>query len=289
MNKAISIKFIKTGLHTSVQDEGRPGHQQAGVPLGGALDRQAAKTANWLVGNPASMPLLEMTLIGPKIEFSGPCQIAICGANLSPMLNGQPIPLYQTLSVRAGSLLSFGRVLGGCRSYLAIGGQWQLRRWLGSASAASPNGKTLTPDSLFSPGSSLNIQPGTTITPRVFQEPPAYQSPFQIRVLPGPEFEYFSNYFIAHFFSRRHRIHADSNRMGYRLSYQMEQFSSPLELISSAVLPGTIQITHTGQPIILMADAQTTGGYCRLANVIAEDMDLLAQAKPGDEVAFVLV
>ena len=289
MNNLLTIQFIKPGLQTSVQDQGRAGHQQAGVPVGGVLDRQAAKTANSLVDNPASNPLLEITLIGPKIKFDGPCQIAICGANLSPKVNGQPILMYQTIEVSKGSILSFGRALQGCRSYLAIRGQWQLRSWLGSTSAASQNGEALTPDSILTQGSTLNIQTSPAIPQRVYHDPPNYSSPLQIRVLPGPEFEYFSNYFVAHFFSRHHRIHPDSNRMGYRLSYQAERFSSPFELISSAVLPGTIQITHAGQPIILMADAQTTGGYCRLANVIEEDLDLLAQTKPGDELALVLI
>jgi allophanate hydrolase subunit 2 len=118
---------------------------------------------------------------------------------------------------------------------------------------------------------------------------PEYPTRLRVRVLPGPEFEAFSPYAIGYFFSRGYRLTADSNRMGYRLDATIIDFRPAREVISSGIIPGTIQVTNSGQPIILMADAQTTGGYFRLANVISADMDRLAQLKPGDEVWFSLV
>lgn len=287
-SKLLHLHFHKAGLQTTIQDFGRPGHQEAGIPIGGALDLVAAKNANLLVGNPLDCPVLEITLLGPKIEFNESCQIAICGANLNPSINAQAISNYQTHTIEKGSTLTFGRPESGCRAYLAIGGEWQIDQWLDSVSPLLIGNNNPLPKSVITKNQKLQIKlqdfvPITTLNVQSFH------SPFVIRVLPGPEFEYFSRTFIARFFSQVHGIHPDSNRMGYRLNTQSINFKAPKELISSAVLPGTLQITNNGQAIILMADAQTTGGYCRFVNICQADLGLLAQVKPGDEIRFKLI
>lgn len=291
MNSTVTLHFEKAGLQTLVQDLGREGYRAFGVPIGGAMDRGAARAANWLVGNPPEAPVLEITLMGPRIRISGDCQIALTGADLSAQIDGQAVPRYETVELAGNSVLSFGKARAGCRAYLAVGGEWQVRSWLGSCSASAYAGADLTPDSF--PGKDRPI----VIKTRRFGEHrristenrPGYPPRLRVRVLPGPEFESFSPYAIGRFFSRGYLLTSDSNRMGFRLDAQIKDFIPNREVISSGVLPGTIQVTNSGQPIILMADAQTTGGYYRLAQVISADMDRLAQLRPGDEVWFSLV
>ncbi|MTI30759.1 biotin-dependent carboxyltransferase family protein [Xanthovirga aplysinae] len=291
MSEPVIFHFKKPGLQTMVQDLGRVGFQAFGVPTSGVMDKSSAKIANWLVGNPRENPVLEITLLGPQIEIKGNCQIALTGGNLSPTLNGNPIPMYETIQVDSGSILSFGRKLGGCRTYLAIRGKWQIKKWLGSYSASAHSGLELTPDSIIQKNSSLQVLSQLPISKRLYskEQRPIYSRSVRVRVLPGPEFDSFSPLAIGHFFSRGYQLTPDSNRMGYRLDGQIKDFNPKREVISSGIIPGTIQITNSGQPIILLADAQTTGGYFRLVNVISHDLDKLAQLMPGDEVWFSLI
>ncbi len=291
MPKQTILHFKRAGLHSSLQDLGRMGQQHLGVPLGGAMDKSAAKTANWLVGNEASNPVIEITLAGPKIDFQGNCQIALTGANLSPTLDGKPIGMYKTIKVKSGASLDFGKLIAGCRCYLAIGGRIEAQQWLSSHSAASLNGPALPLNSIFKQNSQLIINTKPFIPKRKIPKPerPIYKKSLRIRVLAGPEFECFSRTQIATFFSRSHRISNQSNRMGYRLESRLSKLETKREIISSGTIPGTIQITNSGQPILLMMDAQTTGGYYRIATIISADLDKVAQLKPGDELWFSLV
>ncbi len=286
-----TFHFQKAGLQTLIQDKGRIGYQSYGVPVSGVMDKKAAVLANELVENATETPVLEITLLGPTIKITGNCQIAITGADLSPKVNQQTIPLYQTINLKDGDTLTFGGAKNGCRAYLAIRGNWQIKKWLDSYSALPYSGEAATPDSLIQKGTTLQIEPLPTIPikniPKEAQ--PNFPKVIRIRVLPGPEFEAFSNHTIAYFFSRGYQLTNDSNRMGYRLDATLIDFQPKREVISSGILPGTIQITGAGQPVILMMDAQTVGGYYRIANVVSADLDKLAQMKPGDEVWFSLV
>ena len=291
MTKEITLHFRKPGLQTTVQDLGRPGYQARGVPIGGALDQTAARVANWLVGNALGEPVLEITYSGPELTISGACQLALTGADLAARLNGQPVPRYQTVSVEAGATLTFGRLVAGCRAYLAVGGAWQVRPWLGSRSALPP-AAAATPDSFIRKGSSLRIQAQTFVIPRVAPAAlvPTLPSHVRVRALPGPEFGEFSALAIGYFFSRDYQLTPEASRMGYRLHGPAPVEPRPgRELISSGTVPGTVQVTSAGQPVLLLADAQTTGGYYRLATVISADLDAVAQLKPGDTLAFALV
>ena len=287
----ITLHFQKTGLLTTVQDNGRIGYQEFGVPVSGVMDQGAAQLANWLVGNPPNTPVLEITLLGPTIYIEGSAQIAITGADLSPQLNRQAVPNYETLTINKEATLSFGRINNGCRAYLAIGGEWLVKKWLDSASTATVSAQDLTPDSIITKNSTIQIQQPPAFISKRIPSPDLrqeYTAHIRVNVLPGPEFEAFSPYSIGYFFSQSYRISNDSNRMGYRLIGKELDFHPTKEVISSGIVPGTIQISNAGQPIILMRDAQTTGGYYRIANVLNADLDILAQAKPGTVVWFSL-
>lgn len=291
MHDKVTFHFTRSGLHTTIQDLGRLGYQDIGIPVNGAMDKTAAKAANWLVGNNENNGVLEITMIGPAIQVEGIGQIAITGANLSPMINGVAAPMYQTIIIESGDEISFGRPVSGCRAYLAIAGSWSVKPWLGSVSASASKAAELTPHSVVGKGSVLEVRCDDLIPERSIPESerPDLSQLKDIHILPGPEFSLISNTCIGDFFSRDFIISNDSNRMGYKLDGRLKAFSNAQEVISSGIIPGTIQITNDGQPIILLADAQTSGGYTRLANVVTQDLDKLAQMKPGDAVRFRLV
>jgi antagonist of KipI len=291
MSNTTKLHFKKAGLQTLIQDQGRHGYQSFGVPTSGAMDKIAAALANELLENHRDTPVLEITLLGPTIQFEGACQIAITGANLSPKINRKPIANYEIFSVKDGDILSFGAIKNGCRAYLAIRGKWSLSKWLGSFSALPYASEMATPQSLIKKNAQISITTLPTIPLKQYpkEKQPPFTNNLRVRVLPGPEFEEFSRTTIAYFFSRGYQLTNDSNRMGYRLNANIIDFSPKREVISSGIIPGTIQITSAGQPVILMADAQTVGGYYRIANVLSEDMNKLAQLKPGDTIWFSLV
>ncbi|MEM6378262.1 MAG: biotin-dependent carboxyltransferase family protein [Bacteroidota bacterium] len=291
MSDKLSVHIIRPGLYTTIQDLGRPNYQSSGIPLGGALDRKAAIQANYLVDNTLDEPVLEITLLGPKIKFSDRCQIALTGADLSAKLNDLPLSRYQTILVKAGDVLSFGHSKLGCRAYLAIRGKWKVQKWLGSASWATQHGIKLTPDSKPSAGKTLQIELPEHIAPR--QLPKQHHQYLletnPLKVLPGPEFSSFDRKTIARFFSQSFQLGTASNRMGCRLEPALEDHTWPQENISSGIVPGTVQITNEGQAIVLLADAQTIGGYPRIVNLTEESLQRIAQLKPGSSLRFQLV
>ncbi|GAB5522159.1 MAG: biotin-dependent carboxyltransferase family protein [Roseivirga sp.] len=291
MAEKLRLHFTKPGLQTTIQDLGRTGYQGTGIPVNGAMDKASTKAANRLAGNDEDAPVLEITLLGPGIRIEGNGQMAITGADLSPKINNEPADMYETLDVEDGDVISFGRPVTGCRAYLAVRGSWQVDPWLGSFSASAIKALELTPQSIIQKEQVLEVEYDELISPFTIpvEERPDLSQLNIISVLPGPEFSLISNLAIGDFFSQDFKISNDSNRMGYKLEGRLTHFESALEVISSGIIPGTIQITNAGQPIILMADAQTSGGYTRLANVITEDLDKLAQMKPGDVVRFRLV
>ncbi len=288
MQNLITLHIDHPGLYSTLQDTGRAGHQAQGVPVGGALDRDAAWLANRLVGNEPEEPVLEMTLQGPVIRLAQETQLALTGADLSPTLNGAPLPMYESVRVQAGSELRFGRRRSGCRAYLAVRGSWQAQRWLDSVSPPPYRAEALTPDSLLKKGSVIKVEPRGFLPRRIYPDyaRPDLTAPHYCRLLPGPEYEQFSGEFKEWFFARQHRVSADSNRMGYRLQEAYDGLVWTEELISSAVLPGTVQVTRSGQPIVLLSDAQTTGGYPRLGIVPERERSRLAQVCPGEWVRF---
>lgn len=291
MSSYLNLHIIRSGLYTRIQDLGRPNYQSSGVPLGGALDRLAAIQANYLVENPLDNPVLEITLSGPKLHFSSACQLALTGADLSAQLNSIKLDRYQTIEVEPGDQLSFGKAQVGCRAYLAIRGRWQVKKWLGSASWATQHGEQLTPDSKLDAGNSLKIKIPENIVPRQLSAKHYryLEDDGPLDVLPGPEFDQFDRKTIARFFAQSYHLGPASNRMGCRLEPSLEGHYWPKENISSGIVPGTVQITNEGQAIVLLADAQTVGGYPRIVNLTEESLQRIAQLRPGAELRFCLV
>lgn len=288
---SLKLTFLKAGLHTTVQDQGRLGFQHLGVPINGVMDKCSAKLANELVGNDTSAPLFEITLIGPKVQFTGDGQIAITGADLSPSLNGEVMEMYTTTNIADGDLLEFGEPIEGCRAYLAIRGGLKVQKWLGSASASASDPKTFTPQSwVQNDASFITIsKKKAPIKSIKAVKKPNTNTQLKVRVMRGPEFHAFPKKVIDYFFKYWFPISKDANRMGYRLDKSIPNFKTATEVISSGIVPGTIQITNAGQPIVLMADAQTSGGYMRIANILTEDLNKVAQLKHGDLLGFELV
>ena len=278
------LHFTKPGLQTLVQDEGRFGFQDVGIPTGGAMDKPAARMANYLVGNMPSSPVLEITLLGPSIVFKGVGQMAICGANLSPKLNKKAVNNGETILISDGDILDFGQNISGCRAYLAIRGNWQLNKWLDSYAAAF-DAQNLSPQSIIKKGRTLKVSTTGFIEKR-FGNQPGISSSTVVKVMPGPEFYLFNSLEIAHFFSTNFHLSPASNRMGCRLVEAIPNLKTDTNIISSAMFPGTIQITPLGHPIVLMMDAQTTGGYARIVQIKEQELPKLAQACVGDEVRF---
>lgn len=280
------LHFQKPGMFTTIQDAGRLGYQDFGVPIGGALDRAAMQLANLLVGNAVFEPVLEITLLGPSIQVEGSGQIAITGAHLSPMLNGLPFPMNATVQIANGDFIEFGIAVHGCRAYLSVGGEWRVERWLGSTSPLPSMREALLPNNTIRKGASLKVN--TRPFPNTLKIEVETQMKMNFQVMQGPEFDLFAPDVIGHFFSNKFKVSAAANRMGVRLEDSLPGPLPNLEMISSGIVPGTVQVTPSGQVIVLLADAQTTGGYPRIANIISADLDALAQLKPGDTVGFSL-
>lgn len=291
MSKYATLHFIKSGMHTLIQDAGRSGHQREGIPAGGYLDRTSALAANWCAWNPPQTPVLEITLRGPVIRFEGDCQIAITGAEMQVSLNDTDISRYETIDVADGSELVFGSLQSGCRAYLAVHGKWQVPIWLGSASPLVLSQASILPSGIISKGSRITIQiPDQPAGRRRSAEIPApWPEHLVLHVLPGPEFKMLPAQAMAFFFNTTFTVTTESNRMGYRLSPLLPDHFHDQELISSAMIPGTIQLSREGQPVILLADAQTTGGYPRIAHIVQADLDAIAQLRPGGTVEFQIV
>ncbi len=287
MSDNLKLILNKAGFHTSIQDEGRFGVQDLGIPIGGALDKEAMQTANMLVGNSPNTPVLEITMIGPKISFQGKGQIAITGADMTPELNGQHTDSYKTVNINSGDELVFHNAKTGCRAYISIGGEWETTKWLESYSSSS----ILDNHSQLKDGDSLSVKSNLPIDVKEYplSKRPIYSYCYIIRVVTGPEFELFDLPQIEDFFNKIFTVGNESNRMGYRLNGELVNYSPKREEISSGIVTGTVQITSAGNPIILLADAQTTGGYPRIANVVTEDLSIVAQMKPGDELKFMLI
>lgn len=284
----VALEIIKPGMLSLLQDAGRSGYQAYGLPGGGALDRQAAAAANYLVDQSPDHPVLEITLLGPDIIFRGAIQIALTGADLSPMLNGQPVTMYQTLSIMPGDRLTFGARREGCRTYMSVRGDWQIPAWLSSKSALRIGGQTWPEGSVLEKEKPVRIQISKPLAEKRIIKRPFYPSQVSVRLMPGPEFDGFSSHLIHHLTSYAFTLSSDCNRMGCRLVEPLPGYERKEELISSGIVPGTLQVLPTGQLILLLADAQTTGGYPRIANVEARDLDVIAQLGPGDKIRFVL-
>lgn len=291
--RAPLIEVIKPGWLTTIQDLGRPGYQQYGMPVAGAMDRFAAIVANRLVGNPDSAAVLECTGQGPELLFQRSTYLTVTGANLSPTLNGYPIALWQSLNVRAGDRLSFGPRRVGFRCYLAVTGGFDIPLVLGSRSTHCPSRTGGLEGRPLRAGDSLYTQVGHQDThllekrrlpPRLI---PSYARSATLRVILDTRRHLFHESARAVLTNSTYTVTPQSDRTGYRLNGPSIARAEPLSFISEGTVTGALQIPPDGQPILLMVDRQTTGGYPPIATVISVDLSLAAQLGPGDTVRFV--
>lgn len=314
----MSLWIKKPGLLTTMQDTGRIGYGQYGISRSGAMDGLAHRLANWLVGNPDHAATLEMTWSGVTALVEQDCWIAVTGGDLQPSVHGKPLPMWRPVFLAAGSELVFKQAVSGCRAYIGIAGGWQGDQIMGSTSTylraglGGWNGRPLQAGDRLVAASieeefaatSLHSQWDESVesAQRVSENDvtavnwrvstsllPQYGKQAVIRVLPGRQWEDFDAPVQQMLLEQEYRITPQSDRMGYRLSGPALQTLLPQQYISEAVSHGTVQVPPDGQPIILMADRQTLGGYAKIAQVISLDLPRLAQMAPGDQIHFQLI
>jgi biotin-dependent carboxylase-like uncharacterized protein len=285
----MSIVVLTPGLLTTVQDGGRFGHAAIGVGSAGAMDVIALRLANILVGNVENAAALEITLRGPRLRCATDCVIAVTGAALEARCDGAELPIWRRVSVRAGAELNFSGMRYGARSYLAVAGGIQVPALLGSRSTDVNAGIGRA----LAVGDVLPVSRAHESAPAKWSLDPAPwfdANPMQpIRVVLGAHFSRLDAESQRTLFATEFRIDADSNRVGYRLGGPKLALQEALELVSAGVVPGTVQLPPGGAPIVLMAEAPTTGGYPRIAHVISVDLPRLAQRRPGEAVRFTQV
>lgn len=287
--------LVVRSVLTLVQDLGRPQTRQYGVPPGGAMDRFALVAANRLVGNPPAAAALEITAGGATFELTRPAVLALTGARLGATLDGLQLPAWTVVAARGGAQIDLpGRAAeGGGRAYLAFAGGIDVPVVLGSRSTYLPGSFGGLAGRALRAGDRLELLPprgdprwlvGRRWPPAAY---PTYSARPLLRVLAGPHLDCFAPAAGARFVAGSYRVSANSNRMGYRLQGPQLAFARPCSLPSLGVFPGVVQVPPDGTPILLMADAQTTGGYPIVAVVIGADLPLAAQLLAGDEVGFV--
>jgi len=283
------FKVLKPGLFTTVQDKGRYGYLKYGVPISGAMDAFSLVTANLLVGNKPNDACLEITLIGPEMQALARVQIAITGGEASPKINGHSVPMWQTLDVREGDVVSFGRMANGCRAYLSVRGGIDVPLVLGSRATyvrggfGGINGRQLKAEDIIESITVPLLGVGYLLPERLV---PEYTGKSEIDVTMGPQDDLFTEKGIDTFLSNPYKVTLEADRMGYRLDGPAIEHKDRADIISDALLPGAIQVPKNGKPIVIMKDAQTTGGYAKIALVTTSDVSLLGQAKPGDIITF---
>lgn len=283
------ITVLATGPLLTVQDLGRPGARRYGVPAGGAIDRFALVAANRLVGNPSGAAALEITAGGAELAFAGAAIIAITGGNLGACRAGRPLPCWTAIHVGRGERIMFAGRSGswGARAYLAVAGGIAVPPVLGSRATDLAGGFGGLTGRALRPGDHLPVGAVSSATLSLGRHWPAALRPAYgptpcLRVLPGPHGACFAPDVLAALTALTLQVSATSNRMGYRLTGVQLAYTRPCSLASLGVVPGVIQVPPDGAPILLMADAQTTGGYPVVATVIGPDLPLAAQLLPGD-------
>lgn len=293
------IEVLKPGMLTTVQDLGRTGFQQYGMIVSGAMDSYALRIGNILVGNDEAEAGLEITIIGPTLYFCEDAVIALTGGDISPTVNGAAINMWSSLYVEKGSTLEFGKLKAGARAYLTIRGGFDVPVVMNSRSTYLRGGIGGYLGRALQKGDcicfrrrhddrppSRNIHRNRRLHPTLI---PSYPTSIEVRVILGPQVDAFEEQSITDFLSQPYAITPQSDRMGYRLEGRKLEHMQSADMISDAIVMGSIQVPASGDPIILLADRQTTGGYPKIATVISVDLPFVAQAKPGDTLSFTQV
>jgi len=291
--KGIKVfQVLKPGLFTTVQDLGRYGYLRYGVPISGAMDTFSLTAANLLVANNPGAACLEITLIGSELQALTKTQIAVTGGDTSPKIDGQDVPMWQTLSLQEDEVISLGKMESGCRVYLSVGGGINTPPLLGSASTYARGGFGGINGRQLKTGDVIERHPTSPLKSeyKMAEElVPQFADHVRAHVIMGPQADMFSEGGINTFLSNQYKVTSEVDRMGYRLEGPMIEHRAKAEIISDALLPGAIQVPKNGKPIIMMRDAQTTGGYPKIAVTITSDLSVLGQSKPNDVIEFLTI
>jgi KipI family sensor histidine kinase inhibitor len=292
---ARNITILKPSALSTVQDSGRFGYLAAGVPTSGPMDEYSMNLANILAGNELDAACIEVTLGGLELRFEADSVFALAGADMAAFLNANPVPMYRTLRAKPGMVLRLGMASSGLRSYLAVNGGIAVPLVMGSRATfqrggfGGLNGRALAAGDMLPlglPTSRASEYPGQDqAVPQALV--PTFASELAVRAILSHEADRFTEDGLSQFFSATYTVSQKSDRMGCRLEGPAIAHTAGADIISSGVLTGTVQVPGDGQPIVLMADRQTTGGYTRIAQVIRADLPLLGQARPGDRVRFI--
>jgi biotin-dependent carboxylase-like uncharacterized protein len=282
------IRIADPGPQTTVQDLGRFGQLRHGIPPSGPMDVRAFVIANRLVGNADGAAGLECTLIGPRFSVEGPCAMAVTGADTPVTVNGEAAPVYTTIALRSGDTVRVGAARAGVRAYVAFAGGIDVPPALGSRATylrgrlGGLQGRSLKRDDV------LRVLPAPVPTPRAL--PAAQATPLEaepeIRVVLGPDLERFTPEGVAAFLGGPYEMLPQSDRMGARLRGPRIAHARGHDIISDGIALGSIQVPGDGQPIVLLVDRQSTGGYTKLATVCSFDIGRIGQLKPGQRVHF---
>jgi len=297
------IRVLKPGLLTSVQDLGRPGFQQYGIVVGGALDTFAARVANAIVGNADNDAVLEMAQTGPELQFAEETLVAWTGGDFEAFLGREPLPRDRAVRVAAGEVISFGVATAGLRAWLAVAGGIDVPLVMGSRTTYRRAGiggyegrplragdelKTFAPAeaaraTLRSLHATARRATMWTVRPATMGKPaPAGK----VRAIPGPEWDWFTDPAQRDFFTAQWEATREADRMGVRLQGPALTLVKPREMISAAVNTGIVQVPSAGQPIVLLPSRQSVGGYPRLAAVAGVDIGRFTQLRPGEKIGF---
>lgn len=297
----MSLTVVKAGLLDTIQDLGRFGSGSWGINPGGAMDKFAAQIANALTGNQTSEAVIEMHFPAPQILFDQNAMISITGADFTPVLNDQPVNLWQPILVRRNTILQFVQLKHGACCYLSVHGGFSIPKWLNSYSTNTRavmgglHGRRLEKGDQLKFGESRIyyaglLKEGRDLYPLAWRAAirKTYEQPLEIFFIPGHEWDQLHSISRNDLLSESFTVHSLSDRMGYHLRGLPLTLIEKKELLSSAVSFGTMQLLPNGQLIVLMADHQTTGGYPRIGHIISSHLPKFAQLRPGAEVRFTM-
>ena len=282
------ITILDAGPQTTVQDLGRTGQMRYGIPPSGPIDRFAFVLANRLVGNLDAAAALECTLLGPRFEVRAAGAIAVTGADMPVTVNGQPAPGWATIAVGAGDVVKLGPARTGVRAYVAVSGGLDVPLVLGSRSTYLRGRLGGIEGRALRKGDLLVVFPSRAVRPRHLERRaiPAYTGEPTIRVVLGPQADRFTEDGIRALLRGPYEVLPQSDRMGVRLRGPRIEHARGHDVISDGIALGSIQVPGDGQPIVLLADRQSTGGYTKVATVCSCDIGRLGQVRPGQSLRF---
>ncbi len=278
------LKLLKSGFFTAVQNAGRFGYRDKGVPDAGTMDSLSASIVNMLLDNDAHAAVLEITMTGPDLLFEEDTYVALGGAEFSCTLNEHPIKNYKVYKVLAGDKLSFGPLIKGFRSYLGVKDGFQSPHLLGSSSFYKP----ITPTNHFKDNNTVPYSRCKFFQPKLQEvKIESLLEETLLEVSKGPEYHLLNDKQLEQLFYKNLTVAKENDRMAYQLSEPIDGHS--ISMLTSATLPGTVQLTPSGKLIVLMKDGQTTGGYPRILQLTDRAISILAQKKSSDKITFKLV